>query len=67
VRDQISFLHAVSSSIQVPEPSAGAGALAAAAALAALLPAFITREFFAQLSERVWAVFDSEIDEIAKA
>jgi hypothetical protein len=36
VRDQISFLHAVSSSIQVPEPSAGAGALAAAAALAAL-------------------------------
>jgi aldehyde:ferredoxin oxidoreductase len=31
------------------------------------VPAFITREFFAQLSERVWAVFDSEIDEIAKA
>ena len=28
---------------------------------------FVTREFFSQLSDRVWAVFDREIDEIAKA
>jgi aldehyde:ferredoxin oxidoreductase len=28
---------------------------------------FVTREFFAQLSDRVWAVFDREIDEIAHA
>jgi hypothetical protein len=27
----------------------------------------VTREFFSQLSDRVWAVFDREIDEIAKA
>jgi aldehyde:ferredoxin oxidoreductase len=29
------------------------------------LPNFVTREFFAQLSERVWAIFDKEIAEIA--
>jgi hypothetical protein len=26
----------------------------------------VTREFFSQLSDRVWAVFDPEIDEIGK-
>ena len=31
------------------------------------IPPFVTREFFSQLSDRVWAVFDKEIDEIAKA
>ena len=31
------------------------------------VPAFVTREFFSQLSDRVWAVFDKEIDEMAKA
>ena len=31
------------------------------------IPAFVTREFFSQLSDRVWAVFDREIDEMAKA
>ena len=30
------------------------------------VPPFVTREFFSQLSDRVWAVFDREIDEIAK-
>jgi aldehyde:ferredoxin oxidoreductase len=30
------------------------------------VPAFVTREFFSQLSDRVWAVFDPEIDQIAK-
>jgi hypothetical protein len=30
------------------------------------VPPFVTREFFSQLSDRVWAVFDPEIDEIAK-
>jgi aldehyde:ferredoxin oxidoreductase len=28
---------------------------------------FVTREFFSELSDRVWAVFDKEIDEIAQA
>ena len=31
------------------------------------IPPFVTREFFAELSDRVWAVFDKEIEEIAKA
>jgi aldehyde:ferredoxin oxidoreductase len=31
------------------------------------VPPFVTREFFSQLSDRVWAVFDTEIDEMAKA
>ena len=31
------------------------------------IPPFVTREFFSQLSDRVWAVFDKEIDEIAQA
>ena len=31
------------------------------------VPPFVTREFFSQLSDRVWAVFDREIDEIGKA
>jgi len=29
------------------------------------VPPFVTREFFSELSDRVWAVFDPEIDEIA--
>jgi aldehyde:ferredoxin oxidoreductase len=29
------------------------------------IPSFVTREFFAELSERVWAVFDKEIAAIA--
>ena len=31
------------------------------------IPPFVTREFFSQLSDRVWAVFDREIDEMGKA
>jgi hypothetical protein len=31
------------------------------------VPPFVTREFFSQLSDRVWEVFDREIDEMAKA
>ena len=31
------------------------------------VPPFVTREFFSQLSDRVWAVFDKEIDAMAKA
>ena len=31
------------------------------------VPPFVTREFFSQLSDRVWAVFDREIDEMARA
>jgi aldehyde:ferredoxin oxidoreductase len=31
------------------------------------VPPFVTREFFSELSDRVWAVFDREIDEMAKA
>jgi aldehyde:ferredoxin oxidoreductase len=31
------------------------------------VPAFVTREFFSELSDRVWAVFDPEIDGMANA